>query len=96
METWQYGLLYVTLARPPQGSATEEYRMAFIDVAAGPTVQDVERLVILFDQLGSEGWLIGEPARTKLPDWCATEVLRRGLVYSPQDPTRYVIRRRLS
>jgi hypothetical protein len=65
-------------------------------VAAGQTVQDVERLVILFDQLGADGWIIGQPASTKLPEWCAAEVLRRGLVYSPQDPTRYVIRRRLS
>ena len=96
METWQYGLLYVTLARTPQGSAMEEFRMAFIDVAAGHTAQDVERLVILFDQLGADGWMIGEPARTKLPEWCASEVLRRGMVYSPNDPTRYVIRRRLS
>lgn len=96
METWQYGLVYVTLARPPQGSATEEYRIAFIDVAAGQSVQDVQRLVLLFDHLGADGWMIGEPARTKLPDWCAAEVLRRGLVYSPADPARYVIRRRLS
>ena len=96
METWQYGLLYVTLARPPQGSATEEYRVAFIDLAAGQTVVDVERLVILFDQLGTDGWIIGQPAPTKLPEWCAAEVLRRGLVYSPPDPVRYLIRRRLT
>ena len=96
METWQYGLVYVTVARPPQGSATEEYRIAFIDVAAGHTAQDVERLVSLFDHLGADGWILGQPAPTKLPEWCAAEVLRRGLVYSPQDTTRYVIRRRLS
>jgi hypothetical protein len=95
MESWQYGLLYVTRARLPQGSATEEYRIAFVDLAEGPTVYDVERLVILFDQLGADGWLIGEPAPVKLPEWCAAEVLRRGLVYSPTDPTRYVMRRRL-
>ena len=96
METWQYGLLYVTLARPPQGSATEAYRIAFIDVAAGQTTQDVQRLVLLFDHLGADGWILGEPARTKLPEWCAAEVLQRGLVYSPEDPARYVMRRRLS
>jgi len=96
METWQYGLLYVTVARPPQGSATEEFRLAFVDVVTGQTVHDVDRLVILFDQLGAEGWIIDQPAPTKLPKWCAAEVLGRGLVFSPQDPTRYVIRRRLS